>query len=762
VSDGYASFLAQKARVVQPAGHEIHGMLSPRLRADQADIVRWAVRMGRAALFQDCGLGKTFEQLEWARHVPGDVLILAPLAVAAQTKREGDKFGIPVTVCRSQADVRPGINITNYEMLEHFDPSVFQGVVLDESSILKAYEGKTRNAIIDAFARTPYRLACTATPAPNDYMELGNHAEFLGVMTRTEMLAMFFVHDGGETQSWRLKGHAERDFWRWVCSWAVMMRRPSDLGYSDEGFELPPLRFHEHLVDMDPTTVGALFDMGSPSLMERRAARRNSIDGRVAECVRLVRESSEQWIVWCGLNAEHDALEEAFAGECVSARGDDTRAEKEAAEEAWRTGRARILLSKPSVLGWGMNWQHCARMAFVGLSDSYEELYQATRRCWRFGQEREVEAHIITATTEGAVLANVKRKESDHERMFDEMVRHMSEISRVTIRGHEMTRSTYTRDAREGEGWRVDLGDCVDVTREIASDSIDYSVFSPPFASLYTYTDMDRDMGNCADGEEFMAHFRFLIVELLRVLKPGRLVSMHCMNLPTSKTRDGVIGIRDFRGEIIRECVAAGWIYHAEVCIWKDPVTAMQRTKALGLLHKQIRKDSSMSRQGVPDYVVTFRKPGENAEPIAHTAEEYPVAYWQQVASPVWACFDGVGDDGFLRCVSPSEARRDSPDYVEGGVDAGDTLQRESAREARDERHIAPLQLEVIKRCVMLWSNAGDLVLSPFAGIGSEGYQALAMGRRFWGVELKRSYWEQACANLTRAAHESKQVGLFA
>lgn len=757
----YQEFLAAKARIVTPAGHEA-GELNPKLRADQADIVRWALRMGRAALFQDCGLGKSFEQLEWARNVPGDVLILAPLAVSGQTKREGEKFGIPVTVCRSQADVRPGINITNYEMLEHFDTSRFAGVVLDESSILKAYEGKTRNLIIDAFARTPYRLACTATPAPNDYMELGNHAEFLGVMSRTEMLAMFFVHDGGETQSWRLKGHAERDFWRWVCSWAVMMRKPSDLGYSDDGFDLPALNFHEHLVEMDPMTIGALFDTGSPSLMERRQARKTSASKRCSVAAELVNgQPGEQWILWCNLNSESEMLADLIP-DSVEVRGSDSREQKEKSLLDFSEGRIRVLITKPSIAGHGMNWQACARMAFVGLSDSYEELYQATRRCWRFGQKRAVDAHIITATTEGAVLANVKRKEADHERMFDEMVRHMGEISRETIRGHEMTRSRYEESVQSGEGWEMRLGDCVEQTRRLAPDSIDFSVFSPPFASLYTYTDLDRDMGNCADADEFMRHFEFLVAELLRVVKPGRLVAMHCTNIPAMKARDGFIGIKDFRGDLIRVCERAGFIYHAEAVIWKDPVTAMQRTKALGLLHKQIRKDSSMSRMGIPDYIVAFRKPGVNADPISHTPEQFPVGYWQQVASPVWACFDGFGDDGFLRCVSPSAARSGTPGYVEGGIDAGDTLQRESARDEKDERHIAPLQLEVIKRCLLLWSNPGDLVLSPFGGIGSEGYESLRNGRRYLGIELKKSYWKQACANLTRAVHESRQVSLFA
>lgn len=282
----------------------------------------------------------------------------------------------------------------------------------------------------------------------------------------------------------------------------------------------------------------------------------------------------------------------------------------------------------------------------------------------------------------------------------------------------------------DGNNWTLYNGDCVEVVRALPIDSVHYSIFSPPFASLYVYSDSPRDMGNCATHAEFYQHFTFLVAELLRVTKPGRLLSFHCMNLPTSKSRDGFIGIDDFRGDLIRMFREAGWIYHSEVVIWKDPVTAMQRTKALGLLHKQIKKDSCMSRQGIPDYLVTMRKPGDNHEPVAHADEDFPVKLWQRYASPVWM-----------------------------DIHPSDTLQKESAREEKDERHICPLQLEVIRRGLKLWTNPGDVVLSPFAGIGSEGYVACGGAtregftvdggpRRFVGVELKASYYEQAVANL--------------
>ncbi len=726
----YAEFLAMKAVTAPVTGLKKVPTLSRHLFPFQRDIVKWALRRGRAAIFADCGLGKTLMQLEWAKHVPGRVLILTPLAVAQQTVREGEKFGIPAVYARDGADSGAKITVTNYEMLEHFDPDEFTGVVLDESSILKSYDGATRTRIIDAFARTPFRLACTATPAPNDFMELGNHAEFLDAMSRTEMLAMFFVHDGGETQQWRLKGHAERDFWRWVCSWAVSLRKPSDLGYDDAGFaSLPPLHYHD-LVVPSPPLEGNLFAVQAESLLERLDARRSSIEQRVAKCAEIVNNTPGSWIVWCHLNSEADALTKAIKG-AVEVRGSDNPDHKAQAMLDFAAGKIRVLVSKPRIAGFGMNWQHCHQIAFVGLTDSYEQFYQAVRRCWRFGQTDPVDAYCISAETEGAVAANLKRKDADAEKMVAAMVGHMHELNEANLRGQQRTRATYQEDTAEGKGWTLHLGDCVEVSKRIPDASVHYSIFSPPFASLYTYSNSERDMGNVKDGDEFAQHLSYLVGELYRVTMPGRLLSFHCMNLPTSKVRDGVIGLKDFRGQLIRAFESEGWIYHSEVCIWKDPVTAMQRTKALGLLHKQLKKDAAMSRQGIADYLVTMRKPGDNPEPVKNTNESFPVSVWQQYASPVWM-----------------------------DIDPQDTLQYRSAREHDDERHICPLQLEVIRRAIRLWSNPGDVVLSPFAGIGSEGYVAISEGRKFLGIELKRSYWEQAARNLVNA-HSNKEMDLF-
>lgn len=733
-NEAYQEFLSTKKVVDTPSGFE-PGPINSNLFDWQAAIVRWAIRRGRAAIWADCGLGKTLMQLEWARmvaeHTGGNVLILAPLAVSTQTRDEGAKFGIACNVARKAADIVPGVNVANYEMLHHFDPAAFAGVVLDESSILKDYSGKTRTQIIESFRGTPYRLACTATPSPNDYMELGNHAEFLGVMTRVEMLSMFFNHDGGDTSKWQLKKHGEDDFWRWICSWAVLIRKPSDLGFSDDGFELPPIRFHENVISVDRATPGFLFAQQAQGLMERRQARRATIEDRIAEAAALANGTDEQWLMWCDLNDESHGIAAAIPG-AVEVSGSDTLEFKERTLHDFAAGAIRVLVSKPSICGHGMNFQSCHNMAFVGLSDSYEVFYQAVRRCWRFGQLKPVNVRVITASTEGAVVANIKRKEREAMEMVDSMVKHMSDISSTEIRGTAREKSEYGRETASGDGWTLHLGDCVDVMSDMESESVGFSIYSPPFASLYTYSNSDRDMGNCKDYEEFMEHFQYGIRELFRITKPGRNTSFHCMQLPISKEREGYIGLRDFRGILIRAFQAEGWIYHSEVCIWKDPVTAMQRTKALGLLWKQIKKDSTRSRMGIADYVVTMRKPGDNPEPVGHEAADFPVDQWQKWASPVWM-----------------------------DIDASDTLQRLHCKDQDDERHICPLQLEVIRRCLVLWSNPGDVVLSPFAGIGSEGYEAIKMDRRFVGIELKRSYFKVAESNLRHAEREARSGRLF-
>lgn len=439
--DNYSQFLASKAIRANPTGIQDPGEPPAMLFPFQRDIVKWALRRGRAAVFADCGMGKTPIQLSWADQVPGRVLILAPLAVAQQTVREGQKFGIDVTYARSTCDAK--ITITNYEMLDRFNASDYSGVVLDESSILKSYDGKFRNQIIDSFRETPFKLACTATPAPNDHMELGNHSEFLGVLTRTEMLSTFFVHDGGDTSQWRLKGHAQRDFWNWVCSWAVMLRKPSDLGYEDGDFILPPLVMHQHIVEALRIPEGALFAFEATTLQERQQARKGTTVERCRAVADFVAQTQgEQWIIWCNLNNEADTVESMIPGS-VQVAGADSNESKVQAVLDFQSGKTRVLISKPSIFGYGLNLQQCHNVVFLGLSDSYEQFYQAVRRCWRFGQTRPVQCHIVTSDIEGAVVANIQRKEADAARMAEEMAKNMHDMNEADIRGTVRAAETY-------------------------------------------------------------------------------------------------------------------------------------------------------------------------------------------------------------------------------------------------------------------------------------------------------------------------------
>lgn len=439
---GYDAFLATKRENVKAVGFEVEeSAMMPMLFDWQRHIVKWALARGRAALFEDCGLGKTAQQVEWARHVVAHtgraVLILAPLAVADQTVREGAKFGVEVHRCREASDVVEGaVNVTNYERLEKFAPDPFAGIVLDESSILKAYDGKTRKMITDFARPIDFRLCCTATPAPNDIVELCNHAEFLDIMSGKEILALFFRQDGNTTHKWRLKGHAQRAFWMWMAEWSVAIRRPSDLGYSDAGYVLPALNMHQDAVVNDQHD-GYLFAMEAKTLAERRRSRCDSLEKRVAHAAELCNGNGEQWPVWCDLNVEGDALAKAIP-DAVQVKGADSADFKEKALGDFATGALRVLVSKPSIAGFGMNFQSCHNIAFVGLSDSYEAFYQAIRRCWRFGQKHEVECHVICADSDGAVVENIRRKESQSTEMFEEVVKAMGGLSAAAAHRNEM------------------------------------------------------------------------------------------------------------------------------------------------------------------------------------------------------------------------------------------------------------------------------------------------------------------------------------
>lgn len=452
-SDPYLEFLDRKSTLAPPVGIDAVD-LNVNLKPFQRDITQWALKRGRAALFEGTGLGKTLQQLSWAdvvqKHTQGEILDLTPLAVAQQTCREAVKFGIEgVSYAPDAASITSRITISNYDRLDKFDISRFAGVILDESSIIKAHDSQTRIALLEACADVPYRLACTATPAPNDWIELGNHAEFLGVMSQKEMLAMFFVHEGSiradpTAPEWRLKRHAERAFWEWVASWAVMIRHPRDLGYDEPGYDLPPLIKHQITVPVEyKPTAGFLFPVQARTLRERIAARRDSIPSRVAAAAAVVNgKPDEPWLIWCGLNDEADALIRAIPG-AEEVRGSHSAETKTTRLLGFSEGRPLKLVSKASIAGFGMNWQHCANVMFVGVNDSFEQLFQAIRRCWRFGQTRDVNVYLVASELEGAVVTNLEAKERDFDRMAEAMAAHMIDLTRKAVRGGRQQQSTY-------------------------------------------------------------------------------------------------------------------------------------------------------------------------------------------------------------------------------------------------------------------------------------------------------------------------------
>lgn len=445
----YSEFLKQKFKDTPRVGHDAEPQ-TVGLLPHQQDLARWAVGQGRAAIFADTGLGKSRTQVEWARMVGArtgeHTLILAPLAVAAQTVREGAAIGVDVCHARDQSEIRGPVCVTNYDRLHRFDPRQFGAVVLDESSCIKNFDSKTLRTMIDAFGHCQYRLACTATPAPNDFVELGTHAEFLGVCSRAEMLAEFFVHDSGKTQDWRLKKHARTDFWKWVACWAALVRRPSDLGYADAGYDLPPLEVVDHGVDVEPvdfSSAGVPVIELAATLTERRWARKASLAKRVALAAELVaREPGEQWLLWGDFNAETEGAAAIIPG-ALEVRGPDHADEKEARLLAFAQGRLRVLVSKPSIAGWGMNFQSCARQIFIGVSDSFEMTYQAIRRSWRFGQTRPVQVHMLSSKAEGSVVDNVRRKEADAKAMSDELSRETRDAVRENVRGRQRRHNPY-------------------------------------------------------------------------------------------------------------------------------------------------------------------------------------------------------------------------------------------------------------------------------------------------------------------------------
>jgi len=728
---------------------EAHPMLFP----FQRDVVRWAVGKGRAAIFLDTGLGKTFVQLEWARLLGVKTLIVAPLSVARQTVREGHKINIDVQYVRHQDEVNSDICITNYEMIDYFDPAQFDAVVLDESSILKSFDGVTRRKMINLFSDTKYRLACTATPAPNDQAEIGNHSEFIGVATVNEMLAMFFVHAnkvdylevgdgrqvktkraGSQGQEWRLKNHATESFYKWMSSWAISLRKPSDLGYDDDGYILPELSIMPKFISVDYKPDDQLFFTGLSGIQDRHKVRVSTIEDRISEAIDIIDGGSEQWIVWCGLQSEADQICKVL-DDYRQVQGSDTPEYKAQAFEDFQDKKYRILVTKPKIAGFGMNFQNAHNMLFLGLSDSWEAYYQCIRREWRFGQKEPVNVHIVLSEAEREIYANVMQKEAVAKNMSAELIKHVQKYEEEEIKmgSEQETKFDYSEKTVKGDKWIAMLGDSCQRMKELSENSIHLSVYSPPFADLYTYSASELDLGNSRNWDEFFKHYAFIIRELLRVTKPGRLTCAHTSDIPAMGIKDGYIGMRDFPGAVIAAYEKEGWTFIGRAIVGKNPQAQAIRTKAQALLFATLKKDSSDSRPAILDQILIFKKDGDNEVPVKPVENgEMNNETWIDWAGGIWT-----------------------------GIHESDTLQYTTARAADDEKHICPLQLGTIERCIKLYSNPGETVFTPFMGIGSEAYQAIRFGRKAIGIELKESYFNIAVKNLAAVEQRYKSIDLF-
>lgn len=729
----YQKFLESKKATKVESGFDVDiSQLNPLLFEFQKYCVQRALKSGKFALFESCGLGKTLQQLEWAdkvsKHTNSSVLILAPLAVVAQTIKEGEKFGYKVA---DYEKIKPGQNdeyrifITNYDNLENVSIDYFSGVVLDESSILKNFQGKTKQFIIEKFKNTPYKLACTATPSPNDTTELCNHAEFLDVMNRNEMLAMYFVHDGGSTSDWRLKGHAKQAFWDFVSTWAVMLNLPSDIGFEDDGYNLPPLNVIQEIVETPKRDNGLLFNTTAVSATDFHKELKLTYDIRLNRVVEIVNSKhDENFIIWIGHDDEGKYLRKLLP-DAIEVKGSDSKEYKKNKLLGFGNGEFKIIITKLKIAQFGLNYQNCKNQIFASLDFSFESTYQGIRRSYRFGQKEEVNIYLITTDT----MQNVKESFDTKQKAFIEMQKAMTIAMNRNIKNEIKLTKMETAGQYKSENCEIRLGDCVKLIQDVPDESIGFSIFSPPFAELYTYSDKIEDMGNSKDYKEFFIAFKYLVKELYRVMWSGRNVAVHCMDLPIQKGKEGYIGLRDFSGMILEAFTEAGFIYHSRVTIWKNPVTEMQRTKALGLLHKQVKKDAAMCRVGIPDYLMVFRKDGEHEHPVQC---DISVDIWQKYASPVWM-----------------------------DINYSNTLNCQVGREQSDERHICALQLDTINRAIHLWSNPGDTVLTPFMGIGSEVYEAIKIGRKGIGFELKDSYFTEAVKNIKHIEQQKKVRTLF-
>lgn len=749
----YQDFINSKLTFTHECGFEIDSsQISEHAKDFQAFIIQTAIKKGRFGLYEGTGLGKTLQELEIARivseHTGKPSLIFAPLAVAKQTEKEADKFGIKCVYIKDSSEIENGVYVTNYERYQKIDESMLGCVIFDESSSLKDDKGKLSNALIKKFSSVNYRFCASATAAPNNLLEWGMQAEMLGICNTEEMKSQFFINDmNAKGQTWRLRGNAHEKFYEFLAEWCVIISNPGDLGFEETGkdYILPPLVWNAETINTNIVFDGELLPRPANTQPERLLAGKKAAVEKVKRAAEMVNNSEDQWVIAVNTNDESTALTAAIH-DAVEVTGSMKLEDKVERMIGFSSGKYRVLVSKASIVGWGMNWQNCHNCIYFA-NDSFEKLYQFVRRFYRFGQEQAVNAYVFAADVESAITQNVAKKQEQHDKTQHGMVSHMKSYM---VKKEPELKKKAIRQAVE-ENYKLTLQDCIEYLRSVPDDYFDMAFFSPPFKALYQYSDDPADMSNVKDADQFWLQFDFLVKELYRTIKPGRIVAMHCMNLNLTITSNGLIGLSDFRGDLIRamsgekaklndavralkttnapKALIDGvqqqadqaddlFVFHAEATIWKDPNVQRVRTRAKGLAKTNVHKDGTCARMGIPDYFIAMRKPGDNKKAVTHDDQSLPVDEWWRIASPVWMD------------IKPNDVIA----FREGKTD-------------RDDKHMTPTQREVTSRAIRLYSNPGDLVFDPFTGSGTTLVVANQLGRKFEGTELKESYFDLAVKN---------------
>ena len=745
----YNEFLKSKRNNIIESGFDVkESDLNKHLFDFQKYVIKWLVKLGRGAVLADCGLGKTIMQIQWAdliaKKTGKPVLILAPLAVSQQTIEEGEKFGINVVKYYLEYDEHTG-TINNYEQLKKMDVSKFGGVALDESSILKSFQGQTKKLIIEKFKDFEYKSAWTATISPNDYIEIGNHAEFLGIMRSKEMTSLFFINDAfnkdKRASKWRLKKHAKKDFWQWVSNWALMFSSPADIGFDGKDFILPNLNIEEINVDVAKQDNGKLFNNVHVSSTEFYKEADRTVKERCKAVADIVNKSTENFILWVKIDDDEDELLRLIP-DAISVNGKQSTKVKEERLLNFAKNKYRVLITKLKIAQFGLNYQNCHNEIFVSFDFSFEGLYQGIRRVWRFGQKHDVNIRLVTLETMGNVLDTIKRKQKQFEEMQKEM--------KIAIQTNRKDIKLYNEAETITENnWSLTHGDSIQELKKWKTESIDLHIFSPPFKDLYVFSDDERDLSNVTNSEQFYQHFDFLVPELLRTLKQGRMCAVHCTQLTTTMGNDGRQEIIDFRTEIIKLFKSHGFYHHAEttpfynnmelqmelypeILIFKDAMDIAKRTNNNQLLWGSIKKDSTKARMAFPDYFLIFKKPGENKVPVLPEKNGMTFDRWCKIAQPIWM-----------------------------DIQATDVLKTKETSIVNSEKHMTPTQREPIKRVIELYTNKGEVVGSPFNGWATEGVETILNDRIYKGIELKREYFEASLTNLRIAVEEKSQLTLF-